>query len=225
VAEWFANKQSIEQHERAAGRGMGGASATNCYSGGVNRQGETMGPSREERHDSYVAKARAELESLGERGVLMAGNAFSSVLLIKGESTTEERAGGTPFAGEDGAALRAALQALGFAPEDWSGLAAWDETGASLDAPLLREAICALDPATCVVCDAAAANLVREAFADDLASLESFDEAMLVDGVLAQVAGMRMMSLGGFAASLADKHQKQVMWRRLKQLPPLGEPY
>ena len=48
---------------------------------------------------------------------------------------------------------------------------------------------------------------------------------MLVDGVLAQVAGMRMLSLGGFAASLSDKRKKQLMWHRLKQLPPLGEPY
>ena len=31
--------------------------------------------------------------------------------------------------------------------------------------------------------------------------------------------------LGGFADALADKDQKQLMWRRLKQLPPLGEPY
>ena len=184
-----------------------------------------MGPSREERHDSYVAKARVELESLAERGVLMAGNAFSSVLLVKGSPTAEEQAGGAPFVGEDGAALRAALQALGYAPEDWAGLAGWDDAGESLQASVLREAICALDPATCVVCDAAAADLVREAFADDLASLESFEEAMLADGLVVQVAGMRVLSLGGFAASLADKHEKQVMWRRLKQLPPLGEPY
>lgn len=184
-----------------------------------------MGPSREDRHECYVAKARAELAVLAGRGVLMAGNAFSSILLVKGEPTAQEQDGGAPFAGEDGTALRAALQALGYAPEDWSGLATWNEGGAALDAPLLREAICALDPATCVVCDGAAADLVREAFAEDLASLESFDEAMLVDGVLAQVAGMRMLSLGGFAASLSDKRKKQLMWHRLKQLPPLGEPY
>lgn len=184
-----------------------------------------MGPSREDRHECYVAKTKAELADLAGRGALMAGNAFSSVLLVKGEPTDEERDGGVPFAGEDGSALRAALQALGYAPEDWSGLATWDDKGSSLDASLLREAVCALDPSTCVVCDGAATDLMREAFADDLASLESFDEAMLVEGVPAQVAGMRMMSLGGFAASLSDRRQKQLMWHRLKQLPPLGEPY
>jgi hypothetical protein len=36
---------------------------------------------------------------------------------------------------------------------------------------------------------------------------------------------MRVLSLGGFAAALGDKQQKQIMWHRLKQVPPLGEPY
>ena len=109
--------------------------------------------------------------------------------------------------------------------EDWAGLATWDGQGDLLGADLLREAVCALDPATLIICDEEAANAVREAYAADLASLESFEEAMLAEGVVAQVAGMRVLNLGGFAAALADKAQKQVMWRRLKQLPPLGEPY
>lgn len=184
-----------------------------------------MGPSREERRKRYVAKARVELEDLAARGVQMGGNAFSSILLVKGEPSDDERVGGRLLAGDDGSALRAALQALGYAPEDWAALATWDEDGNRLGADLLREAVCALDPATLVACDEAATQLVREAYADDLASLESFEEAMLADGVVAQVAGMRMLSLGGFAAALADRQQKQVMWRRLKQLPPLGEPY
>lgn len=184
-----------------------------------------MGPSREMRRERYVAKTRTELEGLAAQGVVMTGNAFSSVLLVKGLPTDDECAGADTFSGDDGTALRAALQALGYAPEDWMGLATWTATGEQIDAPLLRETVCALDPATLVACDEPAANLVREAYAQDLASLESFEEAMLVEGVVAQVAGMRVLNLGGFAAALADKHQKQVMWRRLKQIPPLGEPY
>ncbi len=184
-----------------------------------------MGPSREMRRDRFVAKTRAELEGLAARGVVMTGNAFSSVLLVKGLPTDDERAGAAPFCSDDGAALRAALQALGYAPEDWAGLATWTKTGEQLESPLLREAVCALDPATLVACDEPAANLIREAYAQDLASLESFEEAMLVEGVVAQVAGIRVLNLGGFAAALADKRQKQIMWRRLKQIPPLGEPY
>lgn len=184
-----------------------------------------MGPSREERRASALAKTRAELEGLADRGAMMAGNAFSSVLLLKGEPGESERDGGALLAGADGVALRAALQALGYAPEDWVGLACWDDHGVPLSAELLRETVCALDPATVIVCDAGAADLVREAYADDLASLESFEEAMLFDGLVVQVAGMRVMALGGFEAALGDAHEKQVMWRRLKQLPPLGEPY
>ena len=183
-----------------------------------------MGPSREARRAAAVAKARTELAGLSARGVTMAGNAFSSVLLLKGEPAEDEREKGL-LSGPDGAALRAALQALGYAPEDWAGLAAWDDAGDPLDPGLLREAVCALDPATLVVCDAAAADLVREAYADDLASLESFEEAMLAEGVVVQLAGMRALALGGFAAALGDQAAKQLMWRRLKQLPPLGEPY
>ena len=48
---------------------------------------------------------------------------------------------------------------------------------------------------------------------------------MLADGEVAQVLGMRVMALGGFAASLSSQHEKQLMWARLKQIPPLGEPY
>lgn len=188
-------------------------------------EGSILRPSREERRERYLAKAHVEFNGLAERGVVMAGNAFSQVLLVKGEPTADEHTGGGLFGGADGKALRAALQALGYAPEDWAGLAAWDKTGERLAPELFREAICTLDPSTLIVCDEAAACLVREAYADDLALLESFNEAMLADGVQAMVAGMRVMALGGFAAALADDHQKQIMWRRLKTLPPLGEPY
>lgn len=184
-----------------------------------------MGPSREARRERYLAKARAELDGLVARGVVVTGNAFSSVLLLKGLPTAEEASGATLLAGKDGEALRAALQALGYAPQDWAGLATWNNQNEPLEPELLREAICALDPATLIACDEEAAGALREAYASDLFLLQSFEEAMLTAGTLAQVAGMRVMNLGGFAAALGDKAEKQVMWRRLKQLPPLGEPY
>jgi len=184
-----------------------------------------MASSREDRQNRYVAKARAELGSLADRGVQMAGNAFSSVMLLKGEPSEAELAGGRPFAGRDGEALRAALQALGYAPQDWSGLATWDKDGNQLKADLLREAICALDPATVIVCDHAAANLLRETYASELLDAASGEQVVLSDGEPMVMAGMRVLSLGGFDAALDDAHQKQVMWHRLKKLPPLGEPY
>ena len=172
-----------------------------------------------------MAKAQSELEDIARRGAVMAGNAFLSVLLLKGAPSHEERGGAKLLSGADGEALRAALQALGYAPEDWAGLAIWDGQGNLLDAELLREAVCALDPSTLVMCDKEAANAVREAYADDLSLLESFEEAMLLDGLVVQLAGMRVLSLGGFADALQDAQSKQLMWRWLKQLPPLGEPY
>ena len=78
-----------------------------------------MATEREQRRQAYVEKARAELSSLAERGVRMGGNAFSPVLLAKGELSDEEAAGAEPLSGQDGAALKASLKALGYAPEDW----------------------------------------------------------------------------------------------------------
>ena len=65
--------------------------------------------------EAYAAKTRAEIASLAEQGVLFAGNAFSSVTLVKGEP---EEDGAAPFSGPDGRALRDALMALGYAPEE-----------------------------------------------------------------------------------------------------------
>lgn len=180
---------------------------------------------REDRRAALLAKAQAELEGLESRGVVMAGNAFSSVLLVKGEPGEEERGGARLLSGEDGNALRAALRALGYAPEDWVALATWDASGGRLTPELFRETLCTLDPATVILCDEAAADLMRESYAEDLSVLDSFEEAMLTPGVSAQVLGLRTLNLGGFAAALSDKQQKAIMWQRLKKLPPLGEPY
>lgn len=184
-----------------------------------------MASERDARRRAYLDKAREEVDGLAARGVVMGGNAFSAVLLVKGELSDAEKNGEPPFSGTDGRALRASLERLGYAPEDWEWMLSVGEGGAPLDAPLLREAVCALDPATVVCCDEAAAALLREAYADDLAVLESLEEALLAPGVVAHVCGMRVLNLGGFEAALGDAHEKQVMWARLKRIPPLGEPF
>ena len=184
-----------------------------------------MASERDARRRAYVDKATAELEALAARGVRAGGNAFSEVLLVKGELVGGEKSGEPPFSGPDGTALRASLARLGYAPEDWAWLLAVDAAGEPLDAAPLREAVSALDPATLVCCDEVAAGRLREAYADDLAVVDSLEEAMLSPGAVAHVCGMRVLNLGGFAAALADAHEKQVMWARLKQIPPLGEPF
>lgn len=179
---------------------------------------------RDQRRDACAAKTTAELDALAARGVCMGGNAFSSILVAKGELTAEEAAGAEPFSGADGTALKASLKALGYAPEEWEWLLTC-ANGAALAPTLMREAVCALDPATIVCCDEAAAAALRDAYADDLAIIESFEEAMLLPGCVAHLCGMRVLNLGGFAKALDDSKQKQVMWARLKKLPPLAEPY
>ena len=175
--------------------------------------------------DECVRKTRAELDELEMRGVVISGNAFSSVLFAKGEPGEAEGAGGELLSGKDGTALRAALQALGYAPEDWAAVGTWDNRGELLDGALLRQAVAALDPDTLVVCDDLAAEAVRNAFADDLVVLADFMDASLEPGRVVQVCGMRVLNLGGFEAALSSDHEKQVRWAWLKQIRPLAEPY
>lgn len=184
-----------------------------------------MASEREQRRQAYVEKTRSEVASLVECGVRMGGNAFSPVLLAKGELTPEEAAGAKPFSGPDGAALKASLKALGYAPEDWETLVAVDAAGAPLAPDLMRLAMATLDPATLICCDETATQVVRDAYAEELSGLEDLNEALLPAGMVAYVCGMRFLNLGGFAAALGDPRQKQVMWARLKQVPPLAEPY
>lgn len=184
-----------------------------------------MASERDARRRAYLDKAAAEVDALEARGVIMGGNAFSTVLLAKGVLSEGEKSGEAPFSGADGTALKASIKALGYAPEEWEWLLTIDADGEPLAPELLAEAICALDPATIVCCDDAAASALRDAYADDLVLIDALEEAMLAPGAVARVRGMRVINLGGFSDALADPHEKQVMWARLKKIPPLGEPF
>lgn len=172
--------------------------------------------------EAHLEKTRAELADLGNLGVVMAGNAFSQVMLVKGEPEAD---GGALLSGPDGDALRAALRALGYAPEDWAGLSTNAASGTPLVPQTLRLAITTLDPSTLVALDEPAAAALREAYANELCDLEALEAATLMPGVLTHVLGMRALNLGGFEESLTDPKAKQLMWARLKLLPPLAEPY
>lgn len=182
-------------------------------------------------HEAYkqaaVQKTRVEVERLEKDGVVLAGNAFSQVLFAKGEPDPGEldNGGKALLAGPDGKALRASLSALGYEPQDWAAMSTVLPSGAMLSPDLLRLAVTTLDPSTLVACDEGAAHAIREAYADDLVAIDDFDAAMLEPGIVVPIRGMRVMNLGGFEAALSDPHSKQVMWARLKRLPPLGEPY
>ena len=121
-----------------------------------------MASERDARRRAYLDKAAAEIDALAARGVRMGGNAFSSVLLVKGELSEAEKNDEPPFPGADGTALRASLERLGYPPEDWEWLLTVDADGGPLDAGLLRGAVCSLDPASLVWCDEAAAAVLLE---------------------------------------------------------------
>lgn len=184
-----------------------------------------MAVTSSERKEALAAAAEQELRALEACGVRMDGSGFSPVVLVKGELNNDEMQGGKLLGGADGRALRAALSAIGWQPEDYCALAAVAGAGDPLPTELFREALEALDPEAVVLLDAAAAHVMREAYADALAIIEDFNTAMLEPGLVAPVLGRRVLALDGFEASLADPAAKQRMWAYLKQLPPLGAPY
>lgn len=171
---------------------------------------------------AFVDKSKAELDALAQEGLTMAGNAFSPVLFLKAQAP--DSAEGL-LAGADGDALRASLKALGYQPQDWVALSTVADGGAPVAPGLLRRALCALDPQTVIACDEASAQALRETYAEELPEVRDLREAMLDEGVVAVVLGMRLLNLGNFVDALSDPKQKQVMWARLKQVPPLAEPY
>lgn len=185
--------------------------------------------------EAVVGAVEQELASLRARGVVMAGSAFSPIVLVKGALNAGERAGAVLLSGADGMALRAALGAIGYAPEDFCALASVageaddSERAAEPDRPLpsevFREALEALDPEAVILLDDAAADAMRDAYADALVAIENFDTAILKPGLVAHVLGRRVLALDGFEASLADPKEKQRMWAYIKQLPPAGAPY
>ena len=195
-----------------------------------------MAITTQERKEALADAAEQELKGLEARGVRMAGNAFSPVVLVKGELNDAERSGEPLLSGADGTALRAALGAIGWEPQDLCVLAAvagsGDEAvaggltaGEPLPVDLFREALEALDPEAVILLDDTAADLLRETYADALAIIEDFGTAMLKPGLIAPVLGRRVLALDGFEAALSQPAEKQRMWAYLKQMPPLGAPY
>lgn len=196
------------------------------------KKGAAMRISVSERKEAIARATEQELASLERRGVRMAGNAFSPIVLVKGQLNDAEHAGGELLAGADGAALRAALGAIGYAPEDFCALSSVSgeaeesaSPGEPLSTDLFREALEALDPEAVLLLDNAAADAMRDAYADALVVIEDFDTAMLKPGLVAHVLGRRVVALDGFEAALADPREKQRMWACIKRLPPAGAPY
>ena len=182
-----------------------------------------MPTSQSQKKEAIAQAAEQELASLAGRGVRIAGNACSPIVLVKGDLDDAERAGGELAAGP--------LGAIGYAPEDFCVLAsvagAGDgavAAGEDLPCELFREALEALDPEAVLLLDDRAADTMRETYADMLVAIDDFDTAMLKPGLVAHVQGRRVLALDGFEAALTDKAAKQRMWAYIKQLTPAAAP-
>ena len=175
-----------------------------------------MPSERSMRKEAYMAKTTHEFGDFAAQGVCMAGNAFASVLLVKGQEDFEE---------EELSALKASLEHLGYAPEAWATLLTTTKTGDPINPELVRQAISAFSPDTVLLVNDAAVASVREAYAGELEQLKTDAEKTFSPRVLVRVCGMRMVNLDNFAGALEDPRQKQLRWAAIKQVPPLGEPY
>lgn len=175
-----------------------------------------MPSERSMRKEAYMAKTTHEFGDFAAQGVCMAGNAFASVLLVKGQEDFEEA---------ELSALKASLEHLGYAPEAWATLLTTTKTGDPINPLLVRQAISAFSPDTVLMVNDAAVTSVRKAYEDELNQLTTDAEKNFSPRVLVRVCGMRMVNLDNFASVLDDPHQKQMRWAAIKQVPPLGEPY
>ena len=175
-----------------------------------------MPSERSMRKEAYMAKTTHEFGDFAAQGVCMAGNAFTSVLLVKGQEDFEEA---------ELSALKASLEHLGYAPEAWATLLTTTKTGDPINPLLVRQAISAFSPDTVLMVNDAAVTSVREAYADEIGQFTTDAEKNFSPRVLVHVCGMRMVNLDNFAGALEDPRQKQLRWAAIKQVPPLGEPY
>ena len=175
-----------------------------------------MPSERSMRKEAYMAKTTHEFGDFAAQGVCMAGNAFASVLLVKGQED---------FGEEELSALKASLEHLGYAPEAWATLLTTTKTGDPINPELVRQAISAFSPDTVLLVNDAAVASVREAYAEELEQLKTDAEKTFSPRVLVRVCGMRMVNLDNFAGALEDPRQKQLRWAAIKQVLPLGEPY
>ena len=167
------------------------------------------------RKEIIVAKATKELQDLINQEVRMEGNAFAPVLFVKGADFTPDEL----------TALRASLERLGYAPEDWISLSTTSDHLAPLPTALVRQAVMTIDPDTVFICDDLALESFRSAFSTELVIQSTEKAAFLAPGLVVHVLGMRVLNLDNFADALGDSHEKQVRWAYLKQVPPQGEPY
>ncbi|MCL2756892.1 MAG: uracil-DNA glycosylase family protein [Coriobacteriia bacterium] len=165
----------------------------------------------------------------------------SMVLVVKGQRGAAEEAGGVPFSGRDGAALKGALVRLGWinpGDEDanWCGVllaplsvaplsaaplstaplsAAPLSTAPLSAAPLTKERLRLLieiiDPVVIVTLDEEARQATGKAMLSQQ-TLSLWHPKTAIDA-----GGRLLVSVHGFEAALGSEAEKQLVWQQLKQ--------
>lgn len=177
-----------------------------------------------ETREAYVAKVRAEVQALVDRGLVMAGQVLSPVLVLRGDTAALGDEAG-PLTADEEAALGACLNRLGYEPGAWVTMLTCDGEAKPLSVDLLRTAIMALGPQTIIAADDGATRALRDVFAPELVLMADLDQALLAPGEVTNLLAMRVMALGGLTTSASPKADKALMWHRLQQLRPLDAPY
>jgi uracil-DNA glycosylase len=162
----------------------------------------------------HVAKARAELRAadalLGTKSAIAGnGDPTAEVLIVKGAPDAGEVASRSALSGEDGAAARKALAALGFDPERmWATHSRPAQGGDDAYARRLEAIVEAVDPPVAIALDEVAAT--------DLAV--AYRVPALVPGRPVVARGRVLGSVGGLAASLSDPAAKARVWECFKTI-------
>ncbi|MBR2834145.1 MAG: hypothetical protein IKE43_00320 [Coriobacteriales bacterium] len=163
----------------------------------------------------YLDRAHEEFEYLRQFGVQMSGYAFPTVLFIKGELNVSEKTGQPLLGGQDGDALRAALDRLGYTENEWAACSianVQNRTADGIDILLLT--IETFDPELVIALDKTAC--------DDLLGI--WDLGSLAIGEPGRHQGRRVLLLDGFETALKSMSEKQRMWAYLKTVKPLSAP-
>ncbi|MDO8847420.1 MAG: hypothetical protein Q7W51_03395 [Coriobacteriia bacterium] len=167
--------------------------------------------------DLYRAKARAEVDAAealvpGASVVRGQGDVLADVLLVKGEPGPGDRAKKRALAGEDGAAIGRALDALGMSP---ARFAVCTRVGPAKAKRIerLRLLAEAVDPRTIVLLDEHASEDFGRAFGMPTPA----------PGIVVSILGRDVLAVDGFEASLGDEKHKRRVWSQLKALERHGQ--
>ncbi len=170
----------------------------------------------------YDASARAQLEAAdrlcpGSDAVEPRGALVAGVALVKGLPGPAEAGGGAALSGEDGTAAFAAMEALGWSPDEIFCVLSRPEPGADAGccARRIRAAIEAVDPRVVVALDEVAAHDVARGFGLDT----------LKPGAEVEAAGRRLVAVDGFEASLGEEARKRAVWAQMQSARPAGPVY